>query len=124
MPTAYALAHLRNPNLHPEVLEYLEKIQATLDPFSGRFLVHGGEVQVMEGEWSGTLVVIEFPSVSQARAWYESPAYQEILPLRTNNIDGDAIIVEGVEPGHDSAQMAAELRRLTTAGTDEPSAGC
>jgi uncharacterized protein (DUF1330 family) len=40
--SAYALAHLREIDPHPDILEYLEKIQATLDPFSGRFIVHGG----------------------------------------------------------------------------------
>ena len=109
---AYALAHLRTPQLHPEVLEYMERIQATLDPFSGRFLVHGGALEVKEGTWPGALVLLEFPSMAQARAWYASPAYREILPLRTRHIEGDTLLVEGVEPDHDSARMAAHLRAL------------
>ncbi|GAA3105943.1 hypothetical protein [Nonomuraea salmonea] len=41
--TAYVIAHLRDPErLHQDVAEYLERIQSTLDPFSGRFVVHGG----------------------------------------------------------------------------------
>jgi uncharacterized protein (DUF1330 family) len=45
--TAYALGRFRGPQaLHPEVFEYLEKIQTTLDPFSGRFIAHGGRVDV------------------------------------------------------------------------------
>ena len=44
-----------------------------------------------------------------ARAWYGSPAYQEILPLRTDHIEGDVILIDGVEPGHDSARMADKL---------------
>jgi uncharacterized protein (DUF1330 family) len=107
---AYGVAHLRKIQLHTDVLEYLEKIQATLDPFSGRFVVHGGTAEVLEGTWPGNLVVIEFPSVSEARSWYASAAYQKILPLRTRHIEGDVILVEGVEPDHDSARMAAELR--------------
>jgi uncharacterized protein (DUF1330 family) len=106
----YGIAHLRTPRLNAEVFEYLERIQATLDPFSGRFIVHGGTVEVLEGSWPGTVVVIEFPGVDAARTWYESAAYQEILPLRTNHIDGDVILVEGVEPGYDSARTAADLR--------------
>lgn len=58
--TAYGLAHLRPPAVLPEdVFRYLERIQATLDPFGGKFVVHGSPVQVMEGEWPGALVVIE-----------------------------------------------------------------
>jgi uncharacterized protein (DUF1330 family) len=108
--SAYALAHLREIDPHPDILEYLEKIQATLDPFSGRFIVHGGAIDIREGAWPGNVVIIEFPSMTEARLWYESPAYQRVLPLRTRHIAGDTILVEGVEPGHDSARMAAQLR--------------
>ena len=113
--TAYALAHLYNPKPHPEVVEYLDRIQDTLDPFEGRFLVHGPQITVAEGEWPGTLVVIEFPDAERAMAWYTSPAYQEILPLRTRNIDGVAILAEGVGPGYDPATKAAEMRALIEA---------
>ena len=107
---AFALAHLRTPQINADVFEYLERIQATLDPFGGRFLVHGATVEVLEGSWPGTVVIIEFPGTDEARAWYESPAYQAILPLRTMHIDGDAIIVDGVAPGYDAAHTAAVLR--------------
>lgn len=108
--TAYAIAHLRTPQINDDVLEYIERIQATLDPYSGRFLVHGATPEVIEGSWPGTIVIIQFPDVTQARAWYESPAYQEILPLRTNHIEGEAIIIEGVTPDYDPAATAAMLR--------------
>ena len=108
--SAYAIAQMREIHPHLEVLEYLERIQATLNPFSGRFVVHGGAIEVLEGAWPGVLVIIEFPGMAEARSWYGSQAYQQILPLRTNHILGDAILVEGVEPGHDSAQMASDLR--------------
>jgi uncharacterized protein (DUF1330 family) len=109
---AYALAHLYDPAPHPEVIEYLERIQATLDPFEGRFLVHGPQITVAEGEWPGTVVIIEFPDAERAQGWYLSPAYQAILPLRTDNIDGAAILAEGVGPDYDPATKAAEMRRL------------
>lgn len=112
--TAYALAHLRTPNLHPDVIDYIDRIQATLDPFGGRFVVHGAEVEVREGEWPGTVVIIEFPDVERARAWYESPEYQQILPLRTDHIEGDAIIVDGVAPDYDARATAAALRAAAT----------
>jgi uncharacterized protein (DUF1330 family) len=107
---AYAVAHLRTPNAHPDVLEYLERIQATLEPFEGRFLVHGPQVEVIEGEWPGSIVIIEFPSPDQARQWYASPGYQAILPLRTDHIEGSAILAEGVRPNHDPARMAEAMR--------------
>ncbi|MFI7708144.1 DUF1330 domain-containing protein [Nonomuraea sp. NPDC049480] len=109
--TAYAVAHLRDPEeLHEDVCQYLERVQSTLDPFGGRFLVHGAPVEVREGNWPGGLVIIEFPSIEQARAWYDSPAYRDILRLRTDHIPGDVVLVDGVEPDHDSAAMGAAMR--------------
>ena len=110
--SAYAMAHLYDPAPHPEVVEYIEAIQDTLDPFGGRFLVHGPEVTVFEGEWPGTVVIIEFPDRDAAVRWYESPAYQAILPLRTKNIDGTALVVDGVPEGYDPRATAAVMRRM------------
>jgi uncharacterized protein (DUF1330 family) len=109
--TAYALAHLRRAPVHADVLEYLERIQATLVPFGGRFIVHGGTVEVLEGNWPGDVVIIEFPDLIKARSWYDSSVYQELKPLRTRHLAGEVIVVEGVEPDHSSSQMAAELRQ-------------
>lgn len=110
---AYAVAHLRKASMHPEVLEYMERVQGTLDPFGGRFLVHGGTVDVREGAWPGDVVIVEFPDLPSARCWYDSPAYQGIKPLRTRHLHGELILVEGVEPDHNSAHMAAHIRETT-----------
>ncbi|MEH1028155.1 uncharacterized protein (DUF1330 family) [Micromonospora profundi] len=109
--TAYGLAHLRTASTHADVLEYLRRIDATLAPFGGRFLVHGGDVEVLEGTWPGHLVIIEFPDLPTARAWYDSSDYQEIKPFRTRHIAGDVILADGVEPDHSSAELAASLAR-------------
>lgn len=105
--TAYAVAHIRRTDAHPAIREYLERIEATLEPFSGRFIVHGGPAEVLEGTWPGALVVIEFPGMTEARGWYESAAYQEILPLRTGNTEGDAILVHGVSAEHRAVDVLA-----------------
>ena len=65
---------------------------------------------MIEGPWPGTVVVIQFPGLDEAHGWYRSPAYQAILPLRTDHIEGEAIIVAGVDPGYDPANTAAALR--------------
>ena len=113
---AYALAHLYETSNHPEVFEYIERIQSTMDPYGGRFVVHGAMPEVIEGEWPGTLVIIEFPDREQARRWYESAAYQEILHMRTDHIPGAAILVDGVGPNYDAVVTAAKLRALADAG--------
>jgi uncharacterized protein (DUF1330 family) len=104
---AYAVAHMRSVNIGPAIVEYLERIDATLDPFGGRFLVHGGKAEVLEGSWSGHLIVIEFPDRARAKAWYESPAYQEILRLRTDNSESDTFFVDGVSEGHRATDVLA-----------------
>ncbi|MRH87017.1 DUF1330 domain-containing protein [Nocardia sp. SYP-A9097] len=108
--SAYGFAHLRDRRPHPEILEYLERIQDTLDPFAGRFVIHGPPVEVVEGEWPGSMVLLEFPTLERARAWYRSPAYQEILHLRADHIDGDLLLIEGVGPDYDPRERAAKLR--------------
>ena len=98
--SAYAIAHLRAVDAGAEIVEYLDRIDATLEPFGGRFIIHGATPEVREDEFPGTIVVIEFPDRAAATAWYDSPAYQAILPLRTQHSDGTAFIIDGVKPGH------------------------
>ncbi|MFE7464540.1 DUF1330 domain-containing protein [Streptomyces sp. NPDC057499] len=104
--TAYGFAHLHRTSTHADIRTYLERIQATLDPFAGRFVVHGPPAEVLEGAWPGAMVLIEFPGLAEARAWYDSPAYQAILRLRTDHVPGDVVLVEGVGPGYDPAVRA------------------
>ena len=91
--SAYGIAHMRQVNVGPPIVEYLRRIDATLMPFGGRFIVHGGRVEVLEGSWPGAAIVIEFPDLAAARGWYMSTAYQEILQLRTDNSESDIILI-------------------------------
>jgi uncharacterized protein (DUF1330 family) len=113
--TAYAIAHLREAAPHPEIAEYIERVTATFEPYGGRFLVHATQHEVMEGTWPGHVVVIGFPGTAEARAWWESPEYQEIAPLRSRHIDGDIILVEGVPDGYDPAVTARAMREALSA---------
>lgn len=72
---AYAIANLEHLDMGPPIVEYLQRVDATLESFGGRFLVHGGEETVLEGELPGFLIVVEFPDIGHARGWYASPAY-------------------------------------------------
>ena len=103
--TAYAVAVIRETRFGDEIREYLQRIDATLAPFSGKYRVHGGPYQPLEGAWSSDLVVIEFPSMEQARGWYESDAYKAIRPLRTEHTEGDVLLVQGVPDGHRGADI-------------------
>ncbi|GGQ65878.1 DUF1330 domain-containing protein [Streptomyces asoensis] len=112
--SAYAIAHLQEAAPHPETALYMERITETLAPYGGRFLVHGARHEVKEGSWPGHVVVIGFPSLDRARAWWDSPAYQEIAPLRARHIEGDIVLAPGVAEDYDPAATAREMRRAMT----------
>ena len=63
----------------------------------GRFVVRGGELTVLEGDWRPSrLVVLEFEDLETARRWYESPAYQQAKKLRDGAADLKMVAVQGV----------------------------
>lgn len=102
---AYAVAHLHEMKVTREVVVYLNQIDATLEPFDGRFLVHGKQGKVVEGEFPGYCIIIEFPDLDRAQAWYHSDAYQEIVSLRTNNSEGSVILVDGVAENYRASDL-------------------
>jgi uncharacterized protein (DUF1330 family) len=107
--TAYAIAHLSDVELGPEIVAYIQAIDATLAPYQGRFLIHGANPEIVEGPWPGDLVVIAFPDMARARDWYASPTYQEILALRTGHSRSVAMLVEGVSEGYRATDVLAKL---------------
>jgi uncharacterized protein (DUF1330 family) len=116
--TAYLINHLRVPGApKPDNLEYLEKVEATFTPYGGRWLVLDAPVEVVEGAWPGSVVLMEFPDMETARTWYASPEYQEILHLRTDNAISDLILVEPVRDGFTSAAWAGSIRTALTSGS-------
>lgn len=96
----YVVGVLREVQMGPPIREYLERIDASLEPFGGRFAIHGGDPEYLEGERPGDLIVIEFPDRATARAWYESDAYQALVPLRAENSSGTIMLLEGVDADH------------------------
>ena len=102
---AYAVAHLQEMNVNREIVSYLKRIDATLEPFDGQFLVHGKQSEVVEGAFPGYLIIIAFPTMKKAHGWYHSDAYQEIVPLRTNNSEGSVILVEGVPENYRASDL-------------------
>jgi uncharacterized protein (DUF1330 family) len=78
--------------------DYRRRVMATLEPYKARFLVRGGDCTILEGSWPyERTVVIEFPSRPEAEAWYNSAAYQAILPTRLQSMDCNAVLVDGVD---------------------------
>ncbi|WP_137131936.1 DUF1330 domain-containing protein [Rhizobium sp. FY34] len=103
--TCYAIGHLQHVEMGAAIVSYLESIDATLAPFDGRFIVHGGQKHMLEGTFKGDLIVIAFPNLALAQSWYASSAYQYILPLRTKNADGAVFLIEGVDEDHHATDI-------------------
>ncbi len=77
--------------------DYKKMSQASLAPYGGRFLVRGGPVQVLEGEWTPKrFVILEFPSAERARAWWASAEYAEGKALRQATAHTDMVLAEGL----------------------------
>jgi uncharacterized protein (DUF1330 family) len=63
----------------------------------GRFVVRGGPIEVLEGDWDPLrVVVMEFADREAARRWYDSPAYREAMPLRQGASTTGIVVVDGV----------------------------
>lgn len=76
---------------------YREKVLSTIDRYEGRFVVIGGPVEVKEGNYNpGFAIMIEFPDILHAEAWYESAEYQEILPLRKQAAIANVLFMQGI----------------------------
>ncbi len=84
---AYLIGQITVKN--PEKLaEYRSKVHATLAPFGAEPVFSGQKVEVFSGihEHTGA-VVIRFPNLEAAKDWYQSSAYQALIPLREQAID-------------------------------------
>lgn len=78
--------------------DYAKQAPTTVAQYGGRYLVRGGDVTPLTGEWNPQrVVVIEFPSMKRFREWLTSPEYSAILPLREQSTKGKGIVVEGYD---------------------------
>jgi len=82
MPAGYVIVDIEIADTEG-FKEYSRQVPKTLEPYGGRFLVRGGAHETVEGAYRlKRVVVLEFPDTHAAKAWYASPAYQDILPIR------------------------------------------
>ena len=77
--------------------DYAKLANESLAPFQSKTLLHGGMVEVLEGDWEPkTVVMVEFESMEQARQWYNSPAYSKAKDILHRAASTNVILVEGV----------------------------
>ena len=81
-----------------EYKKYTDPLPAIFAKYGAKVLARGGRFQIMEGpEKFHRFVVIEFPSFDQAKGWYDSAAYQKLIPIRQKAASGKSFLVEGAE---------------------------
>ncbi len=77
--------------------EYQKRAGSTLEPYGGKYLVRGGNYETLEGDWHlHRLVMLEFPSVEQARRWYHSDEYASLKDIRLKTANTQLILVQGI----------------------------
>ncbi|MEJ0004205.1 MAG: DUF1330 domain-containing protein [Pararobbsia sp.] len=75
---------------------YQSQVGKTFDGHPVKVLAAYGPQQVLEGEGPEGVVILEFPSTAEARAWYDSPAYQTVVQHRFKGARFRGVLVEGV----------------------------
>lgn len=79
--------------------EYVALTPATIAKYDGRFVVRGGAVDKIEGEWEpGRIVILEFPSMERAKQWWDSPEYAPAKAIRQSVAKTNMIMVNGFQP--------------------------
>ncbi|HEX5170423.1 MAG TPA: DUF1330 domain-containing protein [Cyclobacteriaceae bacterium] len=78
--------------------DYKKLTPASLNLFDGRFIARGGQTETLEGDWQpGRIVIIEFPSVEKAKAWWSSDIYAPAKALRQETAFTRMILTEGAD---------------------------
>jgi uncharacterized protein (DUF1330 family) len=94
---AYLIAQLRVHDWDT-YRQYAARTPAIIAKHGGRFLARGGATEILEGDApERRVVIIEFPSMEAARAFYHSPEYQEAKAIRMPAAEALFLIVQGVE---------------------------
>jgi len=78
--------------------QYMKVTPGTIEQYGGRIIARGGQTLTLEGpEETLRLVLLEFPSMASAKAWYHSKEYQKAKKLRVGAATGSFVAIDGVE---------------------------
>lgn len=93
---AYAIANVRFMD-REKAQEYGSQVPATIMKYGGRYLARGGQTEVAEGDWHlYYMTIVEFPSLEQAKRWYESEEYRSLRPIRVESAESQVVFVDGL----------------------------
>ena len=93
---AYVIAHIdvKDPVKYED---YKKMSPVSIQQYGGKFIARGARAESLEGTWQPKrLVLLEFPSVEQARKWWASDEYAPAKALRQATSIGDLVVIEGV----------------------------
>ncbi|HNX81440.1 MAG TPA: DUF1330 domain-containing protein [Candidatus Omnitrophota bacterium] len=77
--------------------EYVQKVPPIVEKFGGKYLARGGAVTLIAGDWNpARLIIIEFGCREKFQAWWNSPEYKAVAPLREEAALVNAILIDGV----------------------------
>ncbi|MEZ4946844.1 MAG: DUF1330 domain-containing protein [Cyclobacteriaceae bacterium] len=93
---AYIIVDVEITNAN-EYEEYKKHTPGSLVPYEGKFLTRGGVVENLEGDWKPSrLVILEFPSMEKAKAWWNSPGYAPAKLIRQRASKTQMIVADGI----------------------------
>jgi uncharacterized protein (DUF1330 family) len=94
---AYLIVEIDIHNL-PEYEEYIKLAPPSIALYGGRYLVRGGKIEVLEGDWNPKrFVIVEFPDAEKAKQWWSSDEYAKAKIIRQRAADTKMILVEGLQ---------------------------
>lgn len=93
---AYVIANVEVTD--PELFaEYRELVEPTVNAYGGKYIARGGRAEILEGDRDpNRTVIIEFPSLEQAKAWHDSDEYAHPKDMRIRATNSHVIVVEGL----------------------------
>jgi uncharacterized protein (DUF1330 family) len=111
--STYLINHLRIPGDVPneDALIYLDQVEATVAPYGGKWLAQGA-VDVVEGSWPGSVVLMEFPNRESLDMWYNSPEYAALRPLRIKSAISDIVVLDSLPEGFTIKGFAKDIRHM------------
>ena len=94
---AYFFFDVVKINDRKKLEQYRSKVLATVDKYEGRYLLIGGPLKLIAGNWKPTFpVIIEFPTQAQAYQWYDSKEYAPLKTLRMEAAEVNAVFMQGL----------------------------
>ncbi len=92
---AYFFLDIREITDPGKLEEYRGRVLATVEQYEGRYLLVGGECEVIEGDWQPSFpVLIKFPTREHAHRWYDSEEYRDLKAMRLAATSGNGVFMQ------------------------------